>query len=136
MTDEKKEKKPVKPKKAEVVKPSKSKGADPKQPQPNTVVLVPTGNLFSSAGCPVTAYVGFNQNPIPGYTVNFITVSGTGPAPQSGVSDAKGEVKRIVPWNTVVRATVQSYKLLKSNDYSCGVQFAVRDKKSIRKSKG
>ena len=37
MTDEKKEKKPVKPKKAEVVKPSKSKGADPKQPQPNTV---------------------------------------------------------------------------------------------------
>ncbi len=96
-------------------------------PQANTVKLSATANVLSKSGCPMTAWVGFintqgQKYPLKNYMVNFVKVSGSGTAPASGVTNVKGELRRVVPSNTVVRATVQSYQLLTSNDYKCGEQ--------------
>lgn len=94
-------------------------------PAANKVTLSATPNIMSKAGCPMTAWVGYvdtqgNKSPLKNYTVNFVKVSGNGAAPAPGVSDANGQVKRTIPWNTVVKATVQSNQLLTSNTFSCG----------------
>jgi len=90
-------------------------------PPPNRVTLSGNQNVLHRTGCPVTAWVGFNQYPTANYTVNFVKVSGTGSAPPAGVSNTKGEVKRTVAWNTVIQAEVQSHKaLLTSDNFACG----------------
>lgn len=51
------------------------------------------------------AYVGGGQNqPKPGWTVVFTLLSGPGPVPASGVSDANGLVKRRISHKTEIRA--------------------------------
>ena len=66
-------------------------------PMPNKATLSATQNVESATGCPVTAWVGFNQYPTANYTVTFELVAPPGLAPLSGISDTKGEVKRTVP---------------------------------------
>lgn len=86
-------------------------------PEPNKVVLSATPKVASTKGCPVTAWVGFNQQPTPTFQVDFA------PPLTGGRADAKGEVKTTVPWNTTVRAEVKvTYQALplKSNNFVCG----------------
>ncbi len=96
-------------------------------PQANTVKLSATANVLTKSGCPMTAWVGFvntqgQKYPLKNYAVSFVKVSSSGAAPASGVTDVKGELRRVILSNTVVRATVQSSQLLTSNDFTCGEQ--------------
>lgn len=91
-------------------------------PPANKVTLSSTLIPKSPAdGCGVAARPGYSNSAhiYPGATVNFVLVSGPQPPPASGVTDAKGEVKRFLTYNQTVRATVQSDKLLTSNDFTC-----------------
>ena len=96
---------------------------------PNTVTLSATKNMASLKGCPVTAWVGYKKLPFggpppvptPGYSVTRVKVFPPGPASSWGTSDANGEVKGTISWNTTIKATVQSGpNLLTSNNFACG----------------
>lgn len=59
------------------------------------------------------AYVGAGQNqPKPGWTVVFTLLSGPGPVPASGVSDANGLVRRKISLKSVIRAQMTNPSLL------------------------
>jgi hypothetical protein len=87
-------------------------------------------NVVSKTGCPVTARVGHSANPawvFPGNTVNFVVVSGPGPTPASGQTDAKSEVKRTVKGGQTVRATIQTPKgIVTSNSFACGEKYPTK----------
>lgn len=93
-------------------------------PNANTITLKPR-MAVSQAGCPVRVWVGYvsssgQRSGLGNYLVKFSVVSGTGAAPAQGPTASNGNVDRIVPWNTTIRATSQSYVLLTSSDYVCG----------------
>lgn len=83
-----------------------------KRPQtiPNTIELDGWSNpKGSNANAWVKVWVGYVSGSTrigtPGYSITFTNLSGPGPIPQTGVSDANGELKRSMGWNTRTYAT-------------------------------
>lgn len=95
-------------------------------PWADKLTLSATPNVLSKTGCPVTARPGNSKNTAwiyPNQLVDFVVVLGSGPAPASGKTDAKGELKRTVKSGQTVRAEIPmgpNKPPLKSNDFACG----------------
>jgi|SRR5687768_9744582 len=99
--------------------------------QPNTLTLdfdskTPSHIALKNGTCNVKARVAYvtstTNQPQSGWTVTFVLHSGPGPVPSSGVSDAKGLVRRKITWKTEIQAFVnntQQNVLLQSDRIKC-----------------
>jgi hypothetical protein len=95
---------------------------------PNKITLEFSKGPFIKGGkfCDVIARVAYvsggQSQPKPGWTVVFVVMSGPGPVPASGASDANGLVKRRITHNTEILAKVtysQNNVNIVSNSLKC-----------------